>query len=192
MNPPAHKMVAVGASWGGMEAIGRLLSALPPTFRSPIAVVQHRGPGSPKGVMRSYLSTRTSLEVVEAEDKEPVEEGKVYLAPPDYHLLVDDGVLGLSLEAPVAMSRPSVDVLFESAADSYGPALTAVVLTGANADGSRGAVAVKQAGGTVLVQDPDEAARRQMPEAVIALGAVDGVYRIDDMAARLAELDSEQ
>ena len=191
MSRPAGRMVAVGASWGGLEAIGRLLAELPPTFRTPVAVVQHRGAGSPHGVMRSYLSARTTLEVVDAEDKEPVEEGKVYLAPPDYHLLVDDGTLGLSLEAPVAASRPSVDVLFESAADSYGPALTAVVLTGANADGSRGAVAVKEAGGTVLVQDPEEAERREMPDAVIATGAVDGVYRLVDMASRLAEQEGQ-
>lgn len=139
--------------------------------------------------MRKYVAARTSLKVVDAEDKEPIEDGTVYLAPPDYHLLVDEGVLALSLEAPVALSRPSVDVLFASAADSYGPSLAAVVLTGANADGSQGALAVKQAGGTVLVQDPEEAERREMPEAVIATGAFDGVYPICELATRLAEMD---
>jgi len=186
---PAPRLIAIGASWGGLEAIGRLLSALPPDLNSAVAVVQHRGPDSLHGVMRQYLANRTPLEVIDAEDKDPIEPGKVYIAPADYHLLVDKGTLGLSLEAPVAMSRPSVDVLFASAADSYGPDVTAVVLTGANADGSQGAVAVKQAGGTVLVQDPNEAERPEMPEAVIATGAVDGVYPINDIAARLAELD---
>lgn len=186
---PAKRLIAIGASWGGLEAIGRLLEALPRDFHSAVAVVQHRGPDSMHGVMRQYLADRTSLEVIDAEDKDPIEPGKVYIAPADYHLLVDQGMLALSLEAPVALSRPSVDVLFASAADSYGPDVTAVVLTGANGDGSQGAVAVKQAGGTVLVQDPDEAERPEMPEAVIATGAVDGVYRIEDIAARLAELD---
>ncbi len=182
-------MVAVGASWGGLEAIGRLLSRLPASFRSPVAVVQHRGPSTPEGAMRHYLADRCQLTVVDAEDKEPVEEGRVYLAPPNYHLLVDEGVLGLSLEAPVALSRPSVDVLFESAADSYGPALTAVVLTGANGDGSRGVVAVRDAGGTVLVQDPAEAERREMPDAAIATGAAHHVLPIDGLAAKLVEMD---
>ncbi len=182
-------MVAVGASWGGLEAIARLLSRLPASFRSPVAVVQHRGPSTPEGTMRHYLADRCPLTVVDAEDKEPVEEGRVYLAPPNYHLLVDEGILGLSLEAPVALSRPSVDVLFESAADSYGPGLTAVVLTGANRDGSRGAVAVRDAGGTVLVQDPAEAERREMPDAAIATGAVHHVLPIDSLAAKLVEMD---
>lgn len=184
-------MVVVGASWGGLDAIGRLLAGLPPTFRAPVAVVQHRGASTPEGVMRHYLESRCPLPVVDVEDKVPVEEGKVYLAPPDYHLLVDDGVLALSLEAPVVHSRPSVDVLFESAADWYGSGVAAVVLTGANEDGSRGVMAVKRAGGTVLVQDPAEAQRREMPDAAIATGVADGVYRLEDMATRLAEMDLE-
>lgn len=183
-------MVAVGASWGGLEAIAQLLSRLPASFRSPVAVVQHRGPATPQGVMRHYLAGRCHLEVVDAEDKEPVRDGRVYLAPPDYHLLVDDGTLSLSLEAPVAFSRPSVDVLFESAADSYGPGLSAVVLTGANHDGSRGAVAVRDAGGTVLAQDPAEAERPEMPAAAIATGAVHHVLPLEGLAAKLAEMDT--
>jgi two-component system chemotaxis response regulator CheB len=152
-------------------------------------VVQHRASSTPEGIMRQFLANRCLLKVVDAEDKEPIQEGHVYLAPPDYHLLVDERVLTLSLEAPVAFSRPSVDVLFESAADSYGPALTAVVLTGANHDGSRGAIAVRDAGGMVLAQDPDEAERAEMPAAAIATGAVHEVHPIRGLAARLAELD---
>lgn len=183
------RLVAIGASWGGMEAIGRLLSGLPPSFRAPLVVVQHRAPSASDSVMRGYLSARSCLPVVDAEDKEPIEDGHVYLAPPDYHLLVDDGILTLSLERPVAFSRPSVDVFFESAADSYGEGLVAVVLTGANDDGSRGVLAVRAAGGTVLVQDPAEAEKPRMPEAAIATGAVDDVLGLDDLAARLVELD---
>lgn len=183
-------MVAIGASWGGLEAIGRLLARLPASFRSPVAVVQHRGSSTPEGAMRHYLASRCLLPVVDAEDKEPVEEGRVYLGPPDYHLLVDHGVLTLSLEAPVAYSRPSVDVLFESAADTYGPGLTAVVLTGANSDGSRGVVAVRDAGGTVLAQDPAEAEKGEMPRAAIATGAVHHVLPVEGLAARLVEMDA--
>ena len=188
MNSPL-RMVVIGASWGGLEAIGRLLSGLPRTFRAPVAVVQHRGPGTPTGTMRQYLAARSPLPVVEIEDKEPVEGGRVYLAPADYHVLVDDDSLSLSTEEPVAYSRPSVDVLFETASEVYGPALAAVVLTGANADGSRGVLAVSAAGGTVLVQDPAEAERREMPEAAIATGAAVEIHGIDALAARLAALD---
>lgn len=184
-----QRMVAVGASWGGLEAIARLLAGLSPRFRSPIAVVQHRGTSTPVGIMRSYLTDRCHLRVVDAEDKEPIQDGCVYLAPPDYHLLVDEGTLALSLDPPVIFSRPSVDVLFESAADSYGAGLTAVVLTGANADGSQGAITVRDAGGTVLVQDPEEAERREMPDAAIATGAVHEILPLQGLAARLTELD---
>ena len=184
------KMVVIGASWGGLEAIGRLLSGLPRTFRAPVAVVQHRGPGAPPGVMRQYLAARSPLPVVEIEDKEPVEGGRVYLAPPDYHVLVDEDALSLSTEEPVSYSRPSVDVLFETASEVYGSGLAAVVLTGANADGSRGVRAVSAAGGTVLVQDPGEAERREMPDAAIATGVPIEVHHLDALAARLAALDS--
>ena len=189
MSPRRQGLVAVGTSWGGLEAMGVLLSELPPGFRSPMAVVQHRSASTPPGVMRHYLAGRCGLHVVDAEDKEPIQDGCVYLAPPDYHLLVDEGTLALSLEPPVIFSRPSVDVLFESAADSYGPALTAVVLTGANDDGSRGVVAVRHAGGTVLAQDPQEAERPEMPAAAIATGAVHEIHPLRGLAARLAELD---
>lgn len=184
-----QEMVVVGTSWGGLEALGILLSELPASFRSPIAVVQHRAAATPEGVMRDYLAARCPLRVVEAEDTEPIEESSVYLAPPDYHLLVDRGELRLSLEKPVAFSRPSVDVLFESAADSYGPGLTAVVLTGANPDGSKGSIAVRDAGGTVLAQDPAEAERPEMPAAAIGTGAVSEVHTLRALAVRLAELD---
>ncbi len=185
-------MVAIGASWGGLDALAVLLGDLPPDFGAAITVVQHRAASSPQGAMARYLRSRCALSVVEAEDKEPVEAGRVYLAPPDYHLLVDIDSLGLSLEAPVAHSRPSVDVLFESAADSYGPALAAVVLTGANADGSRGIMSVRAHGGVVLAQDPAEAERSEMPLAAIATGAVHEVHPLKSLAARLTELDRKR
>ena len=181
-------LVVVGSSWGGMEALGRLLGDLVPGFPVPIAVVQHRSKGAPAGVMTRYLADRSPLRIVEAEDKDPIEAGHVYLAPPDYHLLIDDGALALSLDAPVAYSRPSVDVLFESAAECYGPELVAVILTGANSDGSAGALRVRQAGGRVLAQDPKEAERADMPVAAISIGAVHEVLDLRGLAARLNEL----
>lgn len=183
-------LVVVGASWGGLEALGHLLGGLRPDFSAPIVVVQHRGPAAPGGIMRHYLAARCALTVVDAEDKDLLAGGHVYLAPPDYHLLIDDGSLALSLEAPVAYSRPSVDVLFESASECYGPDLVAVVLTGANADGSRGVVEVAAAGGRVLAQDPEEAERPEMPAAAIATAAVHEVLTLSGLAARLNELDA--
>ncbi|HET9690614.1 MAG TPA: chemotaxis protein CheB [Acidimicrobiales bacterium] len=177
--------MVVGTSWGGLDAVGRLLAALPDSFGCPIVVVQHRGAGSPAGVMRTNLQRRTALAVVDAEDKEPIAPSTVYLAPPDYHVLVEPGSLALSLDAPVAYSRPSIDVALESAAESYGPSLAAVVLTGANADGAAGAAAVKRAGGQVYVQHPADAERPEMPEAVISAVAPDGVDTVEGLAARL-------
>ena len=181
--------MAVGASWGGLEALGRLVSGLSPHFGAAVVVVQHRGPSTPEGAMRRYLAERCALPVIDVEDKQPVDRGAVYLGPPDYHLLVDDGALSLSLDAPVSYSRPSVDVLFETAADSYGRELVAVVLTGANSDGSRGVLSVEAAGGRVLVQDPDEAERPEMPAAAIATGAVHEVLDLVGLARRLNEMD---
>jgi two-component system, chemotaxis family, protein-glutamate methylesterase/glutaminase len=185
-------MVAIGTSWGGLDALALLLGGLAPDFGAAITIVQHRSASSPEGAMTRYLQGRCALSVVDAEDKEPIEGGRVYLAPPDYHLLVDIDSLGLTLEAPVGHSRPSVDVLFESAADSYGPALAAVVLTGANADGSRGIMSVRARGGVVLAQDPAEAERSEMPLAAIATGAVQEVHTLKGLAARLTELDQQR
>ncbi len=182
-------LVAVGASWGGPEALGQLLGQLRPDFATPVVVVQHRGPSAPEGAMSGYLAGWCALRILDAEDKDRLEPGHVYLAPPDYHLLVDGDSLALSLEAPVAYSRPSVDVLFESCADCFGPDLVAVVLTGANSDGSRGVVKVRAAGGRVLVQDPAEAERPEMPMAAIATGAVDEVLDLMGLAIRLNDMD---
>ena len=185
------RLVVVGTSWGGLDAVGRLLEALPGDFACPIAAVQHRGPATPADVMRRHLQRRTRLTVVEADDKEPINPATVYLAPADYHLLVEEGSFALSLDPPVAHSRPSIDVTFESAAKSYGAALTAVVLTGANADGAAGAAAVARAGGRVFVQDPSDAERPEMPAAVLAALRPDAVDTLEGLAARLAAAPSK-
>jgi two-component system chemotaxis response regulator CheB len=171
-----------------MQAIGDLLADV--DLRADIAVIvaQHRAADAPVGTYVELLQRRIALPVVEASDKDPIEPGHVYIAPADYHLLVDDGELSLTLEAAVRFSRPSIDVLFESAAESYGSRVTAIVLTGANDDGCRGALAVKEAGGRVFAQDPETAERREMPDGVIGSGAVDAVLKIPELAALLNTL----
>jgi two-component system chemotaxis response regulator CheB len=126
--------------------------------------------------------------VREAGDKEPIEPGAVYLAPPDYHMLVDPGGFALSIEEHVQHSRPSIDVLFESAADTLGERVIGVILTGANADGACGLGRVKRRGGVTIVQDPETAAKRVMPDAAIATGAADHVTPLDAIAPLLVEL----
>jgi len=185
MSAPAATLAVIGASWGGLHAVGTLVAALDERNRMSIVVAQHRSPDGPSDVYVRTMQNRCSLPVSEPDDNEPLEAGHVYIAPPDYHLLVDEGHLTLSADLPVRFSRPSIDVLFESAADSYGKAVVAVVLTGANDDGCRGAVRVKEEGGIVLAQDPGTAERREMPDGVIASGAVDEILPLPEIAARL-------
>ena len=166
MTSPIEAIV-VGASSGGVEAISLLLRRLPQDFSVPILIVIHLPPERPSR-MAEVLAARCGFEVHEAEDKEPIVPHTVYVAPPDYHLMVEvDRRIALSSDEPVHYSRPAIDVLFETAADAYGEALVAVVLTGANNDGAEGLCRVYEAGGTALVQSPDEAAARAMPEAAL-------------------------
>jgi two-component system chemotaxis response regulator CheB len=183
-----YEFVAMGASWGGLHAVETVLERLPDGFRTPIAIAQHRAVDSGSGALARMLSLRSGLEVCEAGDKDAIEPGGVYLAPPDYHLLVESTGFALSTEAVVKHSRPSIDVLFESAADTYGERLIAVILTGANEDGADGIKQVKLHGGVTIAQDPATAARREMPAAAIATGAVDHVLSLEDIGPKLGEL----
>jgi len=180
-------IVVVGASLGGLRAVGSILAGLPEGFPVPVVIVQHRQVESEER-LTGLLQKHTGIRVREAEDKEVIAGGNVYLAPTDYHLLVEPGRFSLSTEAPVCCARPSIDVLFESAADSYKDRVLGVVLTGASADGARGAAKINQAGGLVVVQAPETAESRAMPEA--ALREVPGarVLRLDAVAAFIAEL----
>ena len=184
------ELAVVGGSWGGLDALGRLVALLEPSGRLAVVAALHRAANGPEGALVSYLRGRSSLPVAEAEDKDEIQPGHVYVAPADYHLLVEPGRLALSIDAPVHHSRPSIDVLFESAADAYGRATTAVVLTGANDDGCRGLCQVKRRGGVTLVQDPETAVRREMPDAAIATGVVDLVLTVEQIAARINQLAS--
>ena len=186
-----YEMIVIGCSMGGMRALHDIFGALPQDFPVPIAVAQHRYKTSNEA-LPSYFRRHTSLDVVDAIDKQWVQPGTVYLAPADYHLLVDrnegKGELSLSVDAAVAFSRPSIDVLFESAADAYGQTLIGVVLTGANADGARGAARIKQMGGFVIAQDPKTAESPAMPEAAIATGRVDRILPLERIGPFLVEL----
>jgi two-component system chemotaxis response regulator CheB len=173
--------VAVGASAGGVDILSVLLSAIPAGCRVSFFIVMHI-PREPPSLLPELFSTRCALPVREAEDKEPVQPGTVYFAPPDYHMLIDRGpVLALSGDEPVHFSRPSIDVLFDSAADIYGERLMGVILTGANQDGAQGLAAIAQAGGRTVVQDPSSAAVAYLPEAALHEGPVDAVLSIEQL-----------
>ena len=187
----AFELIVIGASWGGMNALGRVLEALPGDFEIPIVVAQHRPVATATDAMLETVLARSSkLEVVPAADKEPLDPGRVYVAPADYHLLVEPGHLALSADEPVEFSRPSIDVLFESAAASYGPRTVGVLLTGMNQDGAAGLARIVAAGGYTVAQDPATAERGDMPAAAIARGAARRVLPLERIGPFLAELRS--
>lgn len=160
--------IVIGASAGGVEALSVLLPALPAGLQAAVFVVLHL-PRERPSILVEIFAPKCALPVREAADKQPVSPGTVYFAPPDYHLLVDEGpTLALSVDETVNFSRPSIDVLFESAADVYGDRLLGIILTGANEDGARGLAAVRAAGGMAVVQNPAEAQAALMAEAALA------------------------
>jgi two-component system chemotaxis response regulator CheB len=182
--PPTPRIVVMGTSAGGLRALEQILQALPPTFRLPIVCVQHRSRESTDAFAR-VLSSSSALPVREVDDGMPLEPSVVFVAPPDYHLLVEPGSLSLSTEEPVSFSRPSIDVLFETATDVFGDGVIAVLLTGANSDGARGLVRVKAAGGVAIVQDPRTAESPDMPRAAIAATSVDRIMQLADIPGEI-------
>ena len=159
-----YDIVLVGTSWGGLAALRTLVAGLPEDLSMAVAIVQHRHKDSDH-LLRTLLQERSALAVCEVEDKMPIEHGMVYVAPPDYHTLIEPGHFSLSTEAPVRYSRPSIDVAFMSAADSYRHRAVGIVLTGANADGAEGLQRISEHGGLALVQDPATAESPTMPRA---------------------------
>jgi two-component system chemotaxis response regulator CheB len=182
------ELVAIGGSWGGFDALCELLAPLPAHTSVPFVVVLHRSPRSHDGTLERLLAQCLALEVVVVEDKMMLMPGCVHIAPADYHLLVEDRSLALSTDALVQFSRPSIDVLFDSAADEYGAGVIGIVLTGANSDGAAGVTRVKSRGGVTMAQDPVTAAKPQMPQAAIDTGQVDFVGPIPVLARKLGEL----
>ena len=183
----AYSIVVVGTSWGGLHALRELVGKLPAGFSIPTVLVQHRHRESDH-LLSTLLQERTGLRVAEVEDKAPIEPGTVFVAPADYHLLIDRGFFTLSTDPPVRYSRPSIDVTFYSAADTYGAATIGVVLTGANSDGSRGLRRIFDRGGMAIVQDPLTAQSPTMPAAAIRCVPEAKVERIADIALTLASL----
>jgi two-component system chemotaxis response regulator CheB len=178
------ELVVVGTSTGGLHALTQVLAKLPASYRLPILIVQHRSKDSDER-LSSVLSVVSKLPVYEPDDKQDLVGPGVYLGPPDYHLLVEQDSIALSTEEPVGYSRPSIDVLFESAAYAYGSSVIGVLLTGANQDGTRGLQAIKSQGGYVIVQDPDSAESNFMPKHAVNNVLADRVLGLEQIAAEL-------
>jgi two-component system chemotaxis response regulator CheB len=182
------EVITVGTSLGGLHAITTMLRAIPANLPVPILIVQHRGTTSDEGLV-TVLQDQTALTVVEAEDKVPLAAGTVYIAAPDYHLLVEaPGEVALSTDAPLRSARPSIDVLFETAAEAYGAGVLGVLLTGASADGASGLARIKALGGRVIVQDPATAECATMPAAGIAATSVDYILPLESIGEYLVTL----
>jgi two-component system chemotaxis response regulator CheB len=186
------RAIVIGGSAGGTEALRQILEALPQDFAPVILVVQHLH-RSDHGAFARHLASSTCLPVIEPCDKQTIEGGRVYCAPADYHMHVEQQrTVSLSVDPKVNWSRPSIDVLFESAARVWGERLTAVILSGANADGVRGLQAVRDAGGRTVAQDPQNAVTPFMPQAAINAGVIDEVLDACQIGQRLVELDRRQ
>jgi len=183
---PGYRLVVIGVSAGGLHALRTIVSGLPADFDLPVVVVQHRSKDSE--LLCELLQECAPLVVGEANDKEPILPGHVYVGPPDYHLLVEPGYFVLSTDEPVRFSRPSVDVMFLSAADAYSPDVVGVVLTGANGDGSRGLRSIVDRGGYAVVQDPESAEVPVMPRAAIKAVPTACVLPLERIAPHLAAI----
>jgi two-component system chemotaxis response regulator CheB len=183
-----HDLVVVGASWGGLEVLREILGGLPGGLGAAVVIAQHRSPDSHPTAFRDLLGATTRLQVREADDKDELRPGTVFVAAPDYHLHVDEHSLSLSTDERVQFARPSVDVLFSSAAESHRERCVGVVLTGANADGAEGLARIVQLGGAAIVQDPNTATRGEMPRAALAAVPDARVCAVDEIAPALVEL----
>lgn len=184
------RIVVAGASMGGLKAIVAVLSSLPADFAVPIAIVQHRSRHGDR--LEKFLSERSPIPLHGVEDKDEFDRGRVYLAPADYHLLVEKEGFALSTDAPVMNSRPSIDVLFESAAEAFGRAVIGVVLTGANKDGACGGRRIKERGGLLICEDPATAESPTMPADAIRAAEPDHVLRLEEIGPLLVRLVCEQ
>ncbi len=186
-NRKKYEAVVIGASSGGLHALKKLLPALPKDFPCPILIVQHISPQS-ENYLTVILDKISEITVKEADEKEVIRPGIAYVAPPDYHMLVEaDRTLSLSVEDKVNYSRPSIDVLFQTAADAYKEHLVGILLTGANADGSEGMAYIKKRGGFSIVQDPAEAESPFMPKSALQHHTPDRVLTLDGIIAQLVK-----
>jgi two-component system chemotaxis response regulator CheB len=175
-----YDLICIGASWGGLSALSTLLESLPDDVEPAIAIAQHRMAAG-RGDFEHLLQRHTARPVSEAYDKDPILPRHVYVAPTDYHLLVEPGSFALSTDERVMYARPSIDVLFESAADAYAERAIGIVLTGANEDGAHGLARIKARGGVAIIQLPETAAMRMMPDAAIAATSADAILPLEEM-----------
>jgi two-component system chemotaxis response regulator CheB len=182
---PSERIVIIGGSKGGIKAVETILAGIASPFPHPVVLVLHRISYKEDRLIK-IIQHDCLIPVTEPDDKDPVLSGRLYLAPADYHLMIEDGWFHLSIDEPVQHNRPSIDMLFASAANDYGSGVTAILLTGANADGTQGLKAVKRKNGTTLVQDPKTAEAPEMPRSAIAAGVADQVLSLESIAEYLA------
>ena len=184
-----HEAIVMGTSAGGFQALSAILERLPKDYAVPIVVVQHRAKGSPD-LFEEIMQRRCAIQIKQADEKEKIVPGSVYIAPPDYHLLIEsDRTFSLSVEGPVQFSRPSIDVLFESAAMVYREKLVGIILSGSNGDGAEGISAISRMGGLTTAQDPAEAEYSAMPLASIGTSHVKRVLRLAAIGDLLVQLN---
>ena len=174
-----YDAVVIGVSAGGLAALTRLLGILPASYPVPVIVVQHRSRDE-RTLLEEVLQAKCKIRIRQVEEKEPMNAGTAYLAPPDYHLLIEaNHSFSLSYDAPVNYSRPSIDVMFETAAHVFGARLLGIILTGANADGSFGMKMIRKHGGTTIAQDPATAEYPEMPKSAIKTGSIQKIMELD-------------
>lgn len=186
----SSKILLLGGSAGGFSVILQILKTIPTNFKLPIIVIVHRNPKFQSN-FENTINNSFAIKIKSAEDKEIIEPGIVYFAPPGYHLLIEpDYKLSLDISEPIQYSRPSIDVTFESAAEIYKQNCIAILFSGANQDGAKGLLEIKKNGGTCIVQDPEVAEVATMPQAAIDLDAQDYIYNIEEITKYIHRLNN--
>jgi len=184
-----YEAIVIGVSSGGMNALKFIFSALPADFCIPIIIVQHLSSRSDAEWIK-LLNDKSNLAIKEADEKEKIETGNVYIAPSNYHLLIEkDKTFSLTIDERVNFARPSIDVLFESAAEAYKNKLIGIVLTGSNNDGAKGIKRIKELEGLVIIQDPETAESPTMPAFAIALIEADYILSLEKIVQLLIKID---
>lgn len=183
----SYELIMIGTSLGGLEAVRRIFEKLPDDFYVPIVLIQHREKDS-DDTLQILIESYSNLIVIEPNEKDKIERGKIYIAPPNYHLLIEEDHFAFTLDEPVHHARPSIDVSFESAAEYFGKKVIGIILTGMNSDGANGLKKIKQAGGFTIVQDPLEAEAPAMPNAAIRKSKPDKILQLEEISDFLVEL----
>jgi two-component system chemotaxis response regulator CheB len=187
-----YEAIVLGVSSGGMNALKIIFAALPANFSMPIIIVQHVGANSDSQWIQ-LLNEKSNLHLKEADEKETIEKGKVYFAPPNYHLLIEkDKSFSLTIDERVNFARPSIDVLFETAAEAYKKKLIGIVLTGSNSDGTKGIKRIKECGGLAIIQDPKTAESAYMPTSAIDAIKADYILSLEDIVQLLIKIDNQK